>query len=582
MKKVSLAQYWGLLVTYLRPQWPKVVLLTGLLFAGIGLDLLNPQILRGFIDTAQAGAVLDTLTNAALLYLALVFISQLVNSLAAYISEDVGWTATNNLRINLTLHCLKLDLAFHKAHTPGELLERIDGDIAELSNFFSQFVIRVLGNLLLLVGTVGVVCLEDWRAGLGLAIYAGLVLLVLRRVQTGAVFYSRAYRQTAAETSSFWEEQLGGLEDIITNGAENYVMARQSRLLRKLLKKSTEIQVMGLLIQGWWKVLTSFCLVTMLTLGTVFFYAGQLSLGTVYLFYSYTVLLSTHLSALSRQFDNLQRATASIERVAELYHTTSTIQQRPDPVALQPGGLGVRFEQVSFGYVKHTSVLKQVSFKLEAGQVLGVVGRTGSGKTSLTRLLFRFYDPDKGQIFLGDSEVRDVRLDDLRQAIGIVTQEVQLFKASVRDNLTFWDRATSDEQILAAFRELGLWDWYSRLPEGLDTELSGGSSLSAGEAQLLAFTRIFLKDPRLVILDEASSRLDPATEQLIERAVDRLLAGRTAIIIAHRLATLKRADRVLVLENGQVCEEGGRVELSANPTSRYYQMLQTGLEEVAV
>lgn len=581
MRKVSLKQYWKLLVTYLKSQWPKVALLAGLLLAGIGLDLVNPQILRRFIDTASSDSALDSLTNAALIFLGLVFITQLVTALAAYFSEDVGWTATNNLRADLTLHCLELDLGFHKAHTPGELLERVDGDITELSNFFSQFVIRVLGNLLLLVGMVSVVCLEDWRLGLGLTIYAGMVLVVLRRVQKGAVFYSRTYRQAAAETSSFWGEQLGGLEDIAANGAEHYVMLRQYRLLSDLLKKSTNIQLMGLLIQGWWKILTNLCLVTVLALGTLLFYSGQLSIGTVYLFYSYTVLLSTHMATLSRQFDNMQRATAAIERVSELYYTANPVKDGPG-VALPPGPLAVRFEQVSFSYIKDRPVLKQLSFRLEAGQVLGVVGRTGSGKTSLTRLLFRFYDPDEGKIYLGESEVQLLRLEELRQAIGIVTQEVQLFKASVRDNLTFWERRIRDEQILAAFRELGLWEWYSRLPGGLDTELSASGSLSAGEAQLLAFTRVFLKDPQLVILDEASSRLDPATEQLIERAIDRLLAGRTGIIIAHRLATMQRADRVVVLENGQICEEGWRAELSADPTTRYYRLLQTGLEEVMV
>ena len=196
--------------------------------------------------------------------------------------------------------------------------------------------------------------------------------------------------------------------------------------------------------------------------------------------------------------------------------------------------------------------------------MLGLLGRTGSGKTTLTRLLFRFYDPTAGAVRANGVDLRHARLPDLRRRIGIVTQEVQLFRATVRDNLTFFDRTVPDEAILSVIHELGLTRWYESLEKGLDTVLAaGGGGLSAGEAQLLAFTRIFLKNPGLVILDEASSRLDPATEQLIERAVDRLLQNRTAIIIAHRLNTVQRADEILILEGGRVLEHGERAALAA-------------------
>ena len=232
-------------------------------------------------------------------------------------------------------------------------------------------------------------------------------------------------------------------------------------------------------------------------------------------------------------------------------------------------------------------VLQDVSFRLRPGTVLGLLGRTGSGKTTLTRLLFRLYDPDKGVIRLGDTapltDVRQVPLVDLRQRVGMVTQNIQLFHATVRDNLTLFDDTIPDQEILQVIQDLGLWDWYRSLPQGLDTELeSGGGGLSAGEAQLLAFARIFLQDPGLVILDEASSRLDPATEHLIERAVDRLVHAprRTAIIVAHRLGTVQRADEIMILEKGRIGEHGSRVALANDPASRFHSLLQTGLEEV--
>jgi len=218
---------------------------------------------------------------------------------------------------------------------------------------------------------------------------------------------------------------------------------------------------------------------------------------------------------------------------------------------------------------------------LKPGSVLGLLGRTGSGKTTLARLIFRLYDPASGCVEINGQDIRQSKLETLRRNIAIVTQDVQLFRGSIRDNLTFFDRSIPDEKILGTLDELELGDWYASLANGLDTKLDIGSrSLSAGEAQLLAFTRVFLRDPGLVILDEASSRLDPATEQRLERAIDKLLQNRTAIIIAHRLGTVQRADEIMILESGRVIEYGDRQALAANLDSHFYQLLQTGLEEV--
>jgi len=306
--------------------------------------------------------------------------------------------------------------------------------------------------------------------------------------------------------------------------------------------------------------------------------------------------------------------------VREILEIRSKVQERPSPIgapASQPGGpLAVAFQGVTFGYddsLAHNGngaprnggagsdgkeppkeeekeiVLHDLSFDLPPGRVLGLLGRTGSGKTTLTRLIFRFFDPDQGSVQIaagglpGMLDIRNLSLDVLRRRVGMVTQNIQLFHASVRDNLTFFDSSIPDERIQEVIQALGLSEWYQALPEGLDTVLeSGGGGLSAGEAQLLAFTRIFLKDPGLVILDEASSRLDPATEALIERAVDRLVQDRTAIIIAHRLGTVQRADEIMILEAGCIQEHGNRVALASDPNSRFYSLLQTGLEEVLV
>ncbi len=283
---------------------------------------------------------------------------------------------------------------------------------------------------------------------------------------------------------------------------------------------------------------------------------------------------------MTHEIESFQTIGACVERLTEFRSFQADVKDGAlDEVAYGP--LGLSFQEVSFSYNGGGPVLDGISFQVRPGGVLGLLGRTGSGKTTLARLIFRLYDVQTGSIRVNNVDLREFQLSTLRRSISIVTQNVQLFRASIRDNLTFFDRSISDERILQTLEELELGDWYRSLPNGLDTELEpGGRSLSAGEGQLLAFTRVFLRDPLLVILDEASSRLDPATEARLERAIDKLLQGRTAIIIAHRLHTVQRADEIMILEDGSVREYGNRVQLASNPTSRFYQLLQTGLEEV--
>jgi ABC-type multidrug transport system fused ATPase/permease subunit len=317
--------------------------------------------------------------------------------------------------------------------------------------------------------------------------------------------------------------------------------------------------------------------------GSRLFEEGALTIGSVYLIFHYTEMMRQPIERIRMQMEDLQKAGAGIDRVQELFATTSVLD-RSGAGLLPDGPLSVDFEAVTFTYEGPDNgddpALHELSFHMEPGRVLGVLGRSGSGKTTLARLLTRLYDPDAGQVRVGEVPLRDADVTDLRRGIGMVTQDVQLFSASIRDNLTFFDRSVPEGQILEVLDALGFADWVASRPQGLDTPLGKEGGVSAGEAQLLAFTRIFLEDPGVVILDEASSRLDPATEQLIERAVDRLLENRTGIIIAHRLATVERADDILIMEDGKAVEFGDRLILAEDPGSRFSRLLRTGIEEV--
>jgi len=238
---------------------------------------------------------------------------------------------------------------------------------------------------------------------------------------------------------------------------------------------------------------------------------------------------------------------------------------------------------VSFNYEEGDAVLKNITVDIPQNTVLGVLGHTGSGKTTLARLIVRLYDVTSGNVLIDNKNLKDINEQDLKNSISYVTQEVQIFHATVRENLTLFNPNIEDEDILDIIEDVGLRPWFNRLSKGLDTMLdNGGSGLSAGEAQLLAFIRVFLKNPKLVILDEATSRLDPITEGLIENALNKLLNNRTCIIIAHRLQTIQRADNILILEDGIIAEYGSRVELSKDINSKFYSLLQKGIEEVLV
>jgi ATP-binding cassette subfamily B protein len=586
---VPVRQYAALLADYLSPQKGAVALLAVLLLGGIGLQLANPQIVGYFLDSAQAADGLDRALGAAGLFMGVALVRQVVLVASAYVGENVAWTATNLLRADLALHCLRLDMSFHKKYKPGELIERVDGDVNQLANFFSSLVLQLFSNLLSIVGVLALLTWLDWRIGLSITAAAVVGVLVLNWLNRLTIPRWQALREADARLFGFVEEWLNGTEEIRTCAAESFVLLRLYQAMRERWRKILAAMRIQVLIADLPLGVFALSYVAAHILGYTIFRDGRITIGEVFVIFNYIDVLKGPLWDILNQIENLQRAAASINRITELRQIQPTIWDGSG-VAFPTGPLAVAFEDVTFHYEDDTdtAILEDITFTLRPGTVLGLLGRTGSGKSTLTRLLLRFYDPTGGVIRLGNGtegkgevfDIRQSRQADLRQRIGMVTQEVQLFQATVRQNLTLFDDGVPDERVRQAIAEVGLGDWLAQLPDGLDTRLEVGGGLSAGEAQLLAFARVFLADPGLVILDEASSRLDPATEQRIEKAVDRLLTHRTAIIIAHRLGTVQRADEIMILEDGRILEHGPRPALAGNPDSRFAHLLRTGLEEV--
>jgi len=578
----ALGRYGRLLARYLGPEWPRMGLLAVILGAAICVQVVTPLVVSHFIDQATSGGAPRDLIVLALLTIGLALAGQGVAVAETYVAENVSWAATNALRADLLTHLLRLDATFHTAHTPGELIERVDGDVATLARFFSRFVVYVLGNGVLMVGVLGLLYHVDWRIGLGLSAFVALALTAMLRIRAVATPSWAAERQASADFFGFLGEYLAGLEDIRSSGAGAFVLRRCAEVMRSWLAVTLKAQTWGYAMGATSQGLFALGAAVAFALSAMLFKTGTLTIGAVYLIFQYTEMLRQPTEQIRDEVQDLQQADASMGRVEALLSTTPRLADGPG-VALPPGRLAVELDGVSFGYTEDAPVLRDVSVRLEPGRVLGVVGRTGSGKTTLTRLLSRFYDPVAGVVRLGGVDLRTVRLAAVRARIGLVTQEVHLFNASVRDNLTLFDDGVPDDRISAVLDTLGLSSWLRELPRGLDTPLGpGAAGLSAGQAQVLACARIFLRDPDVVILDEASSRLDPATERLAQTALGRLLDGRTGVIVAHRLATVAYADNILVLEDGQVREHGPRLALAADPTSRFAALLRVAAEEVAL
>jgi ABC-type multidrug transport system fused ATPase/permease subunit len=579
------------LARYLRPESPRLSALAAFLLAGTVAQLVSPLIIRRFIDTAAKGgrhvdlAVLWTLAG---LFIAAAIVAQLLQIGSTYFSSQLAWGSTNRLRRDLATHALHLDMSYHTATSPGDVIERVDGDVAQLANFFSQFVLQIVGGVLLLAGIMVILFVAaDWRIGASLVavgLVAGLVMHAMRDISSRQ--WERV-RDAFSAFSAFLEERLAGLDDIRANGGGAHVMRRFAELNKELRTSNITATRRGQWIYYVASSLFSLGFGLALAVGVRLFQLHAITIGTVIMAMMYAGMMGQPVVMIGLQLQQFQMASASLIRMRNLL----AIQ----PQLLDGPGLGwgdartaapkLYFNHVDFAYRADAPVLRDVSIEVAPGQVLGLLGRTGSGKTTLTRLLFRLYDPLGGSVELDGEDIREATLDELRGRIGLVTQEVQLFDASVRDNATLFDPSISDARIVEVLSDLGLGGWLARQPQGLSTVLAAGGGLSAGEAQLLAFARVFLKDPGLVLLDEASSRLDPASDQLIERALDKLLAGdggagRTAVIIAHKLSTVGRADRIAILDHGRVLESGDREALEADPGSAFAKLLRAGAEEV--
>jgi len=570
---------------YLRPYRRFVALLAAIIILTISFQIATPVLTGRFIDRATAGDPVRDLVGIALVTMLFALLVQLLTVAESWVAEQLAWSATNTLRLDLAGHVLRLDYAFHAAHAQGELIERVDGDVGNLARFFSRFAINIVGNGLLIFGILILLLITDWRIGLGMAVFIVIAFVGMLFIRSRATPVWMQERQATAGVYGFLGEYLDGLEDVRSSGpqAEAFVLRRFTGLMRGWLAITTRAQMRGYGLAATSSGLFGLGLAFAIALSGSLYQSGSLTLGEVFLVFRLTTMLREPTDRLRNEVQDFQQAAAGLSRVQAL------LAEQPRIVdgigtPLPSGPLALELDRVSFGYEEDTPVLRDITLRIEPGRVLGVVGRTGSGKSTLTRLVPRFLDPTSGVVRVGRVDIRETRLAELRARIGTVQQDVRLFDATLRDNLTLFEGSNgpSDDRLRDVIETLGLGDWLRSLPEGLDTPVgAGGIGLSAGQMQIISCARVLLRDPDIVILDEASARLDPATERLLHDALGKLLDGRTGIIVAHRLDTLTFADDIAVISDGVLQEHGPREALAADPFSRFAALLRLDVMEAA-
>ncbi len=574
-----LRRFWAFIKPYKRTLF--IAMIGVLVFTSTQISI--PLLIRFAIDNALFGDQpgLELLHIIVIGFFVVVVINYLANMVQEFLVGRVAGNLLFDLRRAMYAHLQVVSLSFMDKTEIGRLMSRLQGDVNSLQEFLETSIFA-LGDLVLLIGICTVLLWLDLRLGL-LTLTVVPALLIVRIVWLP---YARKAFLTARETSSTVNgalaENVHGIRAIQAMSREqlNYQLfgEKVKANLTAHLRASQLSNMMVPIVD----TLTGLAMVIVVLIGGDMVLDGNLELGVMVAFLFYIQRFFDPIRSLTIQYSIMQRAMASGQRIFEVLDVPLAVQDNPNAITLNQHDGSVEFDNVSFAYEADRPVLKEISFRVDAGEVVALVGPTGSGKTSVISLLHRFYDVDSGSIRIGGHNVRDIALDSIGAEVGMVLQEPFLFSGTVRDNIRYHTLTATREDIESAAKTVGAHDFICALPLGYDTELDQrGSNLSLGQRQLISFARALVADTRILILDEATANIDSYTEREIQQALVQLLRGRTAIIIAHRLATIRGADRILVLRDGEIIEQGNHDSLVADEGlyARLYKLNQGSFDD---
>ncbi len=557
----------------LRPRWRAIALATLAICLFTAAGLSKPLVIQYALDEGVANGDKDALVLAGALFLGLIVLVYLFQALSTYLVNRIGQDFLRELRMRLFTHYQKMSLAFFGRENAGRLVARMTSDVATINDVLNNGFLIVVQSTLTLVGATVILFWLSWQLSLATALILPplIIATVIFRHYSEKAYGS--VRERIADVMIHMQESFSGLRVVQAFAREQHNAER----FGEINERNYAANVYTVRISALYFPLVEW--LSGLGIGIILYFGGRqvagdaVTVGTVAAFVFYLEFIFQPIQNLSQVFDMVQSAGAALNKIFGILGIKPDVPEAEDPAKVDGHLEGrIRLDHVTFGYDPARPVLSDVNLEIPPGQHVVLVGPTGAGKSTLAKLMTRFYDPTNGAVFIDGHDLRTLANRDLRRSVTMVPQEGFLFTGSIRENILFGRPDATKADVIAACQRLGIHDFIMTLPNGYETLVSyRGSRLSAGEKQLVSIARAFLADPPVLILDEATSSLDPATEEQVEQALRKLLEGRTSVVIAHRLSTAEHADRILVVDHGRVVEDGHHTELLAR--GGYYSTL---------